>query len=69
MVISKSRKWLDAMKSAMRSMYENEVCTLVDLPDGRKALENEWTFKKKTCADGNVTINKARLVANGFRQI
>ena len=41
----------------------------MDLPDGRKAVENKWIFKKKTDADGNVTVYKARLVAKGFRQI
>ena len=64
-----SNKWLEAMKSEIGSMYENQVWTLVDLPDDRKAVENKWIFKKKTDADGNVTIYKARLVAKGFRQI
>ena len=64
-----SNKWQEAMKSEIGSMYENQVWTLVDLPDGRKAVENKWIFKKKTDADGNVTVYKARLVAKGFRQI
>ena len=42
---------------------------MVDLPDDRQAIENKWIFKKKTDADGNVTVYKARLVAKGFRQI
>ena len=42
---------------------------LVDLPDDRQAIENKWIFKKKTDADGNVTLYKARLVAKGFRQV
>ena len=61
-----SNKWLEAMKSEMGSMYENQVWTLVDLPTDRKAVENKWIFKKKTDADGNVTVYKARLVAKGF---
>ena len=69
MVSPDSDKWLEAMKSEMGSMYENQVWTLVDLPDGRKAVENKWIFKRKTDADGNVTVYKARLVAKGFRQI
>ena len=64
-----SNKWLEAMKSEMGSMYENKVWTLVDLPDDRQAIENKWIFKKKTDADGNVTVYKARLVAKGFRQV
>ena len=43
--------------------------TLVDIPEGRKPVENKWVFKKKTNADRNVTVYKARLVAKGFRQI
>ncbi|XP_010227146.2 uncharacterized protein LOC104581371, partial [Brachypodium distachyon] len=61
-----SEKWLEAMKSKMGSMYENQVWTLVDLPNDRKAVENKWIFKKKTDADGNVTVYKARLVIKGF---
>ena len=33
------------------------------------AIENKLIFKKKTDADGNVTIYKARLVAKDFRQV
>ena len=64
-----SAKWLEAMKSEMGSMYENKVWTWVDLPDDRQAIENKWIFKKKTDADGNVTVYKARLLAKGFRQV
>ncbi|KAK1613923.1 hypothetical protein QYE76_019440, partial [Lolium multiflorum] len=64
-----SNKWQEAMKSEMGSIYDNQVWTLVDLPDSRKAVENKWIFKRKTDADGNITVYKARLVAKGFRQI
>ena len=64
-----SDKWLEAMKSEIRSMYENKVWTLVDLPDDRWAIENTWIFKNKTDADGNLTVYKARLVAKGFWQV
>ena len=64
-----SDKWLEAMKSEIGSMYENKVWTLTDLPVERRAIENKWFFKKKTDADGNVTIYKARLVAKGYRQV
>ena len=40
MMIPDSTKWLEAMKSEMRSMYENKVWTLVDLPDDRQAEGN-----------------------------
>jgi hypothetical protein len=66
---SESEKWLEAMKSEIRSMYDNQVWTSVDIPSDRKAVDNKWIFKKKTDADGNVTIYKARLVAKGLRHI
>ena len=69
MVGPDSNKWLEAMKSEIGSMYENKVWTLEVLPEGRKAIQNKWIFKKKTNADGNVTVYKARLVANGFSQV
>src|SRR3954468_21480165 len=64
-----SNKWLEAMKSEMESVYENQVWNLVDLPHDQKAVEKKWIFKKKTDADGNVTVYKARFVAKGFRKI
>ncbi|KAM0914498.1 hypothetical protein ACQ4PT_011485 [Festuca glaucescens] len=64
-----SEKWLEAMKSKIVSMHNNKVWTLVDIPDGHKAIENKWIFKKNTNGDGNTTVYKARLVAKGFRQI
>ena len=64
-----SMKWLEAMKSETRYMYENKVWTWVDLPEDRQAIENKWIFKKKIDADGNVTIYKARFDAKGFRQV
>ena len=69
MVSPDCAKWLEAMKSEMGSMYENKEWTLVDLPDDRQAIENKWIFKKKTDADSNVAVYKARLVVKGFRQV
>ncbi|KAG8496917.1 hypothetical protein CXB51_008099 [Gossypium anomalum] len=64
-----SEKWLDAMRSEMDSMYENQVWTLVDPPEGVKPIGCKWVFKKKTEMDGNVQTYKGRLVAKGFHQI
>ena len=66
MVSPDSAKWLEAMKSEMRSMHENKVWTLIDLPNDRRAIEIKWIFKRKTDADSSVTIYKARIVAKGF---
>ena len=62
-----SEKWLEAMKSEMQSMYDNQVWTLIDPTDGLKTIRCKWVFKKKTDMDGNVHTYKARLVVQGFR--
>ena len=64
-----SERWLEAMRYEMESMRDNRVWNLVDPPNGVRAIECKWIFKKKTDADGNVHIYKARLVAKAFRQI
>jgi hypothetical protein len=65
----KSKRWLEAMRSEMEFMRDNRAWNLVDPPDGVRAIECKWIFKKKTDADGNIHIYKARLIAKGFRQI
>ena len=66
---TESEKWLETIRSEIDSMYANKVCTWVDIPEDRKAVENKWIFKKKTNTDGNISIYKARLVAKCFRQV
>ena len=66
MMSQDSDKWLEAMKSLIRCVYENKVWTLVDLPDDQQAIENKWIFKRKTDVDSSVTIYKARFVERGF---
>src|SRR4051812_20649688 len=69
MVGSDSESWIGAMRSEIKSIDENQVWNLVDLPDGARSVECKWVFKKKTDMDGNVSIYKERLVAKGFRQV
>lgn len=64
-----SERWLEAMKSEMDSMYDNQVWTLVDPPEGAKPIGCKWVFKKKTDMEGKIQTYKARLVAKGFKQI
>ena len=44
-------------------MYDNQVWTLVDPPEGAKIIECRWIFKIKV--DNTV---KGRLVVKGFKQ-
>ena len=61
-------KWKGAMESEMRSLKENKIWDLVDLPPDRKTVGSKWVFKVKTGADGSVVRYKARLVAQGYTQ-
>ncbi|KAM2132483.1 hypothetical protein ACFX1Q_013870 [Malus domestica] len=63
-----SKRWQEAMKSEMDSMYQNQVWTLVDPPEGIVPVGNKWVFKRKIGIDGNVETYKASLVAKGYRQ-
>ncbi|GJR27247.1 retrotransposon protein, putative, ty1-copia subclass [Tanacetum coccineum] len=64
----KSDKWLDAMNTEMKSMKDNHVWCLVDLPPNGRTVGSKWLFRKNTDMDGNVHTFKARLVAKGFTQ-
>ncbi|GJQ93278.1 putative ribonuclease H-like domain-containing protein [Tanacetum coccineum] len=45
-----------------------KVWTLVDLPYGKKAIEIKWVYRNKKDERGIVVRNKARLVAQGYKQ-
>ena len=62
-----SEKWLEAMKLEMQSMYDNQVWTLIDPPDGLKTIRCNWVFKKKTDMDSNMHTFKAKLIAKDFK--
>jgi hypothetical protein len=64
-----SEKWQSAMRSEIDYMGDNQVWNLVDPPDGVKAIECKWIYKKKKYMDGNFHIYKARLVAKEFRKV
>ena len=57
------------MKSEIDSMYQNQVCDLVDAPEGITPIGCKWIYKRKTDVEGNIQTYKARLVAKGYRQI
>ncbi|GJX68219.1 putative ribonuclease H-like domain-containing protein [Tanacetum coccineum] len=44
------------------------VWTLVDLPNGKRAIGTKWVFRNKKDERGIVVRNKARLVAQGYTQ-
>ena len=52
----------------MKSMKDNGVWDLVELPEGVKSIGCKWIFKTKWDSKGNIVRYKARLVAKVFTQ-
>ncbi|RDY14606.1 hypothetical protein CR513_00304, partial [Mucuna pruriens] len=65
---SNSKKWIDAMKDEMKSMQDNDIWDLVELPEGVKPIGCKWIFKTKKDSKGNIERYKTRLVAKDFTQ-
>ncbi|GJR53458.1 putative ribonuclease H-like domain-containing protein [Tanacetum coccineum] len=60
--------WVDAMQEELLQFKIQEVWILVDLPYGKKAIRTKWVYRNKKDERGVVVRNKARLVAQGYRQ-
>jgi len=57
------------MRDEIDCMARNKVQKLVDLPLGRKSIENKCVFKIKYWADRSIDKFKVCLVVKGFTQI
>ncbi|GJZ48646.1 retrovirus-related pol polyprotein from transposon TNT 1-94 [Tanacetum coccineum] len=60
--------WIDAMQEEIHEFERLEVWELVLCPDNVFLIKLKWIYKAKTNESGRVLKNKARLVAQGFRQ-
>lgn len=60
--------WKKAMEEEMDSHRKNATWELTKLPNGAKAIEGKWVYKRKTNSSGEITRYKARFVAKGFAQ-
>ncbi|GKB58884.1 putative ribonuclease H-like domain-containing protein, partial [Tanacetum coccineum] len=65
-VTSKSRG--EPITNIIKTAYLPKVWTLVDLPNGKRAIGTKWVFRNKKDERGIVVRNKARLVAQGYIQ-
>ncbi|GKF21721.1 putative ribonuclease H-like domain-containing protein [Tanacetum coccineum] len=64
----KDPSWIEAMQEDLLQFKLQEVWTLVDLPNGKRAIGSKWVFKNKKDERGIMIRNKARLVAQGYIQ-
>ncbi|GJT50374.1 putative ribonuclease H-like domain-containing protein [Tanacetum coccineum] len=60
--------WVDAMQEELLQFKIQKVWILVDLSFGKKATGTKWVYRNKKDERGVVVRNKARLVAQGYRQ-
>ncbi|GJR72434.1 putative ribonuclease H-like domain-containing protein [Tanacetum coccineum] len=64
----KDPSWIEAMQEELLQFKLQEVWTLVELPNGKRAIGTKWVFKNKKDERGIVIKNKVRLVAQGYTQ-
>ncbi|GJW79994.1 putative ribonuclease H-like domain-containing protein, partial [Tanacetum coccineum] len=64
----KDPSWIEAMQEEILQFKLQEVWTLMELPNGKRAIGTEWVFRNKKDERGTVIKNKARLVAQGYTQ-
>ncbi|GKA27256.1 retrovirus-related pol polyprotein from transposon TNT 1-94 [Tanacetum coccineum] len=60
--------WINAMQEEIHEFERLKVWELVPCPDNVFLIKLKWIYKVKTDESGGVLKNKARLVAQGFRQ-
>ncbi|GJR73561.1 putative ribonuclease H-like domain-containing protein [Tanacetum coccineum] len=60
--------WVEEMQEELLQFKIHKVWTLVDLPRGKKAIGTKWVYRNKKDEKGIVVRNKARLVAQGYKQ-
>ena len=53
----------------MSQIEKNETWELVPRPKDKNVIGTKWVFKNKVNEDGEIIINKARLVCKGYSQI
>ncbi|GJU40835.1 putative RNA-directed DNA polymerase [Tanacetum coccineum] len=60
--------WVEAMQEELLQFKLRNVWVLCDLPDGKRVIGTKWVFRNKRDERGTIIRNKARLVAQGYRQ-
>ncbi|GKA50309.1 putative ribonuclease H-like domain-containing protein [Tanacetum coccineum] len=64
----KDESWVDAMQEELLQFKIQKVWILVNLPFGKKSIGTKLVYRNKKDERGVVVRNKARLVAQGYRQ-
>ncbi|GKD21388.1 putative ribonuclease H-like domain-containing protein [Tanacetum coccineum] len=59
---------IEAIQDELLQFKLQKVWTLVDLPNGKRAIGTKWVYKNKKDERGIMIKNKTRLVAQGYTQ-
>ncbi|KAL6565862.1 hypothetical protein OROHE_004917 [Orobanche hederae] len=65
----KNDGWKQAMQEEIKALEDNGTWTLEHLPPGKRALGNQWVYRRKYHSSGALERLKARLVVFGNHQI
>jgi hypothetical protein len=68
MASDQAAKWKAAMDKEIDSLMKNKTWVLTPLPEGESVIGSRWVYTMKRDEAGNLTIHKARFVAQGFTQ-
>ncbi|GKB64899.1 retrovirus-related pol polyprotein from transposon TNT 1-94, partial [Tanacetum coccineum] len=66
--MTKNLKEHEATQEELLQFKLQEVWTLMDLPNGKRAIGTKWVFRNKKDERGIVIKNKVRLVFQGYTQ-
>ncbi|GJW46283.1 putative ribonuclease H-like domain-containing protein [Tanacetum coccineum] len=58
----KDPSWIEAIQEELLQFKLQEVWTLVELPNGKRAIGTKWVFRNKKDERGIMIRNKARLI-------
>ena len=61
-------EWIIAMQSELNEFKWNKIWDLVERPLDHTIIGTRLVFRNKLNRDGEITRNKARLVAQGYNQ-
>ncbi|GJR23160.1 putative ribonuclease H-like domain-containing protein, partial [Tanacetum coccineum] len=62
------KSWVEAMQEELLQFKLQDVWVSYDLPEGKRVIGTKWVFRNKRDERGTIIKNKARLVAQGYRQ-
>jgi hypothetical protein len=58
--------WIKAMEEELDQIKKNKKWELVPRPKDKNVIDTKWVFRINLNTDGQVTINKERLVCKGY---